>query len=135
MVDYIYNKKKIWGEKDYIKNFNNNKNNIISFKKIKKRSPDFKYIVSPSLDDKIVPMVCAIDRQDFKITHTFMGPFSSINCVKFNPHLFIFENNKISIFAMGDNDGNISIWGLSDKLVMNKQFFLFKSHYNGTEII
>lgn len=36
---------------------------------------------------------------------------------------------------MGDNDGNISIWGLSDKFFMDKPFFLFKSHSNGTELI
>lgn len=51
-------------------------------------SPDYKYILTPSLDDKIVPVVCAIDRQDFSVKFTYMGPFSSINCIRFSPRLF-----------------------------------------------
>ena len=98
-------------------------------------SPDFKYILSPSLDDKIVPVVCALDRQDFDVKFTFMGPFSSINCIKFNPVLFEKSDAIISVFAMGDNDGNISVWGLGDRLINDKPFFLFKSHSNGNELI
>jgi len=98
-------------------------------------SPDYKYVLSPSLDDKIVPVVCALDRQDFEVKFTFMGPFSSINCIKFNPILFEKSGIVISVFAMGDNDGNISVWGLGDKLINDKPFFLFKSHSNGNELI
>lgn len=98
-------------------------------------SPDYKYLLSPSLDDKIVPVVCALDRQDFEVKFTFMGPFSSINCIKFNPLLFEKSGAIISVFAVGDNDGNISIWSMGDKLVMDKPFFLFKAHSNGTELI
>lgn len=39
-----------------------------------------------------------------------MGPFSSINCVKFNPNLYDYDGYVINVFALGDNDGNISIW-------------------------
>lgn len=98
-------------------------------------SPDFKYFLIPSLDDKIVPVVCALDRQDFDVKFTYMGPFSSINCIRFSPVLYEKSDAVISVFAMGDNDGNISIWCLGDKLLMDKPFFLFKAHSNGTELI
>ena len=64
-----------------------------------------------------------------------MGPFSSINCVKFNQNLYEYKKNIINIFAQGDNDGNISIWGIGDGYVAKKPFFLFKSHANGNELI
>lgn len=99
-------------------------------------SPDYRYVLVPSLDDKIVPFVCALDRQkDFKVCRTFMGPFSSINCVKFNQNLFQQGNCVINIFALGDNDGNISIWGIGEGYTPKKPFFLFKSHPNGNELI
>jgi len=99
-------------------------------------SPDYRYVLLPSLDDKIVPFVCALDRQkDFKVCKTFMGPFSSINCVKFNPNLYANKETVINIFALGDNDGNISIWGIGDNYTARKPFFLFKSHPNGNELI
>ncbi|EAR94477.1 TUP1-like enhancer of split protein (macronuclear) [Tetrahymena thermophila SB210] len=99
-------------------------------------SPDYRYVLVPSLDDKIVPFVCALDRQkDFKVCKTFMGPFSSINCVKFNPNLYENKESVINVFALGDNDGNISIWGIGDGYQAKKPFFLFKSHPNGNELI
>jgi len=64
-----------------------------------------------------------------------MGPFSSINCVKFNPNLYANKETVINIFALGDNDGNISIWGIGDNYTARKPFFLFKSHPNGNELI
>ena len=52
-------------------------------------SPDFRYLLVPSLDDRIVPVVCALDRhRDFKVTKTFLGPFSSVNVVRFSPILY-----------------------------------------------
>lgn len=52
-------------------------------------SPDFRYLLVPNLDDKVIPTLCALDRHnDFQISHTFIGPFSSINCIKFSPLLF-----------------------------------------------
>ena len=64
-----------------------------------KRSPDNKFIVVPSLDDKLVPIICALDRQDFEVKFTYMGPFSSINCISFNPNLYKYNGVIISIFA------------------------------------
>ena len=32
---------------------------------------------------------------------------------------------------MGDNDGNISIWGIGYNFSQKKPFFLLKSHKNG----
>ncbi len=62
----------------------------------------------PSLDDKQVPSVAQIDRtQDFKIIKTFIGPFSSINCIKFSPMLYRDGEKQICVCAMGDNDGNV----------------------------
>lgn len=57
-----------------------------------------------------------------------MGPFSSINCVKFNPCLFNNNGDIINVFAMGDNDGNISVWTISEKFCTKKPLMLFKSH-------
>jgi len=55
--------------------------------------------------------VCALDRVvDFKISHVFMGPFSSINCIKFSPVLYKKNDYVISVFAVGDSDGNVTIW-------------------------
>lgn len=79
-------------------------------------SPDYRYILVPTLEDKIVPMVAAIDRNDnFQVKQIFMGPFSSINCVKFNPRLFRSQGCIINVFALGDSDGNITVWGIGDK--------------------
>ena len=51
-------------------------------------SPDCRYILVPSMDDGVVPVVCALDRhQLFKVSKTFIGPFSSVNTVKFSPVL------------------------------------------------
>lgn len=67
------------------------------------------------MDDKEVPVVCALDRnQNFKVVKTFLGPFSSVNAVKFSPVLYNHEGVK-NVFAMGDNDGNISFWHLNQK--------------------
>ena len=64
-----------------------------------------------------------------------MGPFSSINCIKFNNWLFRKNGLVVSIFAMGDNDGNISIWGMIDNSIENNSvkeyetpLYLSKSH-------
>lgn len=52
-------------------------------------SPDYRYLLVPSLDDRIVPVVCALDRhRDFKVSKTFLGPFSSVNVVRFSPILY-----------------------------------------------
>ena len=64
-----------------------------------------------------------------------MGPFSSINCVKFNKNLYENGGKIISVFAMGDNDGNISVWGIGDDYSSEKPFFLLRSHKNGQELI
>ena len=64
-----------------------------------------------------------------------MGPFSSINCVKFNPNLYNYKENIINIFALGDNDGNISIWGIGEGFTSKKPLLFLKSHPNGNELI
>jgi protein HIRA/HIR1 len=78
------------------------------------------------MDDRVVPVVCALDRhQDFKIAKTFIGPFSSVNSVRFSPVLYQQDGIK-SVFAMGDNDGNISFWHLNSKFP-EKPIFLLKN--------
>jgi protein HIRA/HIR1 len=66
-----------------------------------------------------VPTVAALDRtRDFAIARCYMGPFSSINCIRFNPQLYrlnipVGKDNPATktviavVFAMGDNDGNV----------------------------
>ena len=36
---------------------------------------------------------------------------------------------------MGDNDGNISLWGIGENFANEKPFILFKSHSNSCELI
>lgn len=76
-------------------------------------SPDFRYLLVPALDDRTLPLVVALNRNNnFAARCVFTGPFSSINCVKFSPVLYLHDQEPINIFAMGDNDGSISIWGI-----------------------
>ena len=57
-------------------------------------SPDYRFLLIPSMDDRVVPIVCVLDRHaDFKVTKTFIGPFSSINCVRFSPKLVKLKTN------------------------------------------
>ncbi len=65
-----------------------------------------------------------------------MGPFSSINTVKFNPNLYKYEEKYIiNIFALGDNDGNISVWGIGENFTQKRPFYLFKSYKDSDELI
>lgn len=52
-------------------------------------SPDFRYILAPSIDNKPISYVTALERNSaFSVKGLFMGPFSTINCVRFNPNLY-----------------------------------------------
>ena len=84
-----------------------------------------------------MPYIVALDRnKDFNFKGIFMGPFSSINCVKFNPHLYELPTNQIvNVFAMGDSEGNISLWLLGEKFVSKKPFLLLKSKEDSNEIV
>ena len=75
-------------------------------------SPDCRYLLVPGLDDRLVPSALLLDRTaDFDVTFVFVGPFSSINALKFNPMIRRSENDDIlNYIAIGDNDGNLSIW-------------------------
>ena len=72
-------------------------------------SPDYNFLIVPSLDDSIVPLACAIDRQNFEIKQCFFGHFSTINYVAFNSNIYLIDGKIASVFAMGDAVGNISI--------------------------
>lgn len=64
-----------------------------------------------------------------------MGPFSSINVVKFSPILFKYNQEYCNIFAVGDNDGNISFWRINDTITDEKPFLLIKGHKKAGELI
>ena len=100
-------------------------------------SPDYRYLMVPSLDDKQVPSVAQIDRtKDFSIVRTFIGPFSSINCLRFSPVLYRYQDKVINVCAMGDNDGNVQLWGIGDSGFQSKHpFFFLKSHIQGSDLI
>lgn len=65
---------------------------------------------------KTIPTVAILDRnENFQVVRTIIGPFSSINVVKFSPILFKMEGDEyFNVFAMGDNDGNISLWRIRE---------------------
>lgn len=100
-------------------------------------SPDFRYLVSPAIDDKPVPYVVALDRnKSFNFKGVFIGPFSTINCIKFNPNLYELPSGDIvSVFAMGDSEGNITIWLIGEKYVSKKPLMFFRSQEDSNEII
>ena len=100
-------------------------------------SPDFRYLVVPAIDDKPVPYVVALDRNKaFGFKGIFMGPFSTINCVKFNPHLYELPSTDIvSVFAMGDSEGNITLWLIGEKYVSKKPLMFFRAREDTNEII
>lgn len=57
-----------------------------------------------------------------------MGPCSSITCVKFNPNIYKLPKGEIvSVFAMGDAQGNIAVWMIGDKYRARKPVVLLKS--------
>ena len=82
-------------------------------------SPDCSYIVCPSYEDfKEIPIACMLLRKsDFEVGYVLAGPTSSISCVAFQEQMYKNESNRsvYSIFAMGDSDGNISIWRTGNK--------------------
>ena len=52
-------------------------------------SPDFNYLVCPSLDDSKVSLAFSLCRGlNFKTTHAFIGHASSISCACFSPVLY-----------------------------------------------
>ena len=100
-------------------------------------SPDFRYLLVPALDDRTVPLVVSLNRKNNSSARcVFTGPFSSINCVKFSPILYLYNNTEpINVFAMGDNDGSISVWGIGERFYSKQPFFLLKSHKDENELI
>ena len=56
-------------------------------------SPDFNYLVCPSLDDSKVSVAVNLSRSGgFRFKQGFLGHVSSISCAKFNPNLY--EHDK-----------------------------------------
>lgn len=79
-------------------------------------SPDFNYLVSPSLDDSKVSLAFSLSRAaNFKTTHAFIGHASSISSAAFSPILYQFQGDFCSILALGDSHGVVSIWRVSSK--------------------
>jgi WD40 repeat protein len=75
-------------------------------------SPDGEFCMCPNLEDKNeLPMLLGIDRpKGFVVSSVFAGPTASISCISFLDALFRKGSDLYCIFAMGDCDGNISIW-------------------------
>ena len=76
-------------------------------------SPDCAYIVCPSYEDVEIPIACVLSRKkDFELEACLAGPSSSISCIAFQEVIYKDETTKSGycIFAMGDSEGNISIW-------------------------
>jgi WD40 repeat protein len=79
-------------------------------------SPDFNYLVCPSIDDSKVSLAFALCRSmNFKITYAFFGHASSISCASFSPILYECNGEPCSILALGDSHGAVSIWRISSK--------------------
>ena len=96
-------------------------------------SADGEYCICPSLEDKNeLPIVCGINRlQNFDITNVFAGPSSAITCISFLDMVFKQDKEFYSIFAMGDSDGNISLWQTKGN---NKPLFYIKGGYEDMSI-
>ena len=78
-------------------------------------SPDLRYLLAPSLYDRKMPHICALDRQkNFEVAYVMGGSFVPITCIKFMPCIFQRNGKSFSIFAVGDAYGNISIWEIGD---------------------
>jgi len=96
-------------------------------------STDGEYCICPSLEDKNdLPIVCGINRlQNFEITNVFAGPSAAITCISFLDMVFKQEKEFYSVFAMGDSDGNISLWQTKGN---NKPLFYIKGGYEDMSI-
>ena len=95
-------------------------------------------MIVPGLDDRLVPSALLLDRNaDFDVNFVFVGPFSSINALKFNPMIRRSEKDDfLNYIAMGDNDGNMSIWKVHNDMERDEgPFVLVKSHQNSNELI
>lgn len=75
--------------------------------------------------------------QDHLVLSIVVSFFLFLIQVRFSPILYKFEERIFSVFALGDNDGNISVWRLSNDMKDNelKAMKLFKSHQNASQII
>ena len=79
-------------------------------------SPDFSSTVVPSLDDSKIAIAVGLSRSHhFAPTQAFLGHVSSISCAKFNPHLYHHQNKVVSILALGDSHGVVSLWRVGEK--------------------
>jgi len=96
-------------------------------------SPDGEYLVCPSLEDKNeLPVACGINRiQNFEIDNVFAGPSAAITCVAFLDMIFKKDKDFFGVFAMGDSDGNISIWQTKAN---SKPLFYIKGGYEDMSI-
>ncbi|CAD8130578.1 unnamed protein product [Paramecium sonneborni] len=86
---------------------------------------DCRYLAKSNLDQKTIPNVAISDRNsNFQVVRTILGPSSSINVARFSPMLFKNSNTNneySSLFAIGDNEGNISLWQINKKGMNGKK--------------
>jgi len=96
-------------------------------------SPDGEYLICPSLEDKNeLPVACGINRiQNWEIDNVFAGPSAAITCVSFLDCIFKKDKDFFGVFAMGDSDGNISIWQTKAN---SKPLFYIKGGYEDMSI-
>jgi hypothetical protein len=92
-------------------------------------SPNLKYVMVPNLDDKKLPLSFCISRDsNFEIKNIFGGSFSSVNCIKFIPRIFMDSEYEYTYFAVGDAHGNIVFWELSNNPTKKETpVFMFKT--------
>jgi WD40 repeat protein len=98
-------------------------------------SPDFNYLVCPSLDDSRISLAINLCRSNnFKVQNVFYGHVSSISCAKFSPNLYEFEGQPTSIVAIGDSHGVVSLWRVGAK-VYDKPLLICNSKEEYHEVV
>jgi len=117
-------------------NIGNTKFSDINTKRIDRKiawSSDGEYCICPSLEDKNeLPIACGLNRtREFQITCVYAGPSAAITCISFLDMIFKKDKEFYSVFALGDSDGNISIWQTKGN---NKPLLYIKGGYEDMSI-
>ena len=73
-------------------------------------SPDGQYIVSSHAMNNEGPVAKIIERTDWQARMDFVGHRRAIESVRFNPHLFYYNNHPASCVAIAGRDNSISVW-------------------------
>ena len=102
--------------------------NSVKDRRIMAWSPDFTLLAAPNLNDLKVSSTVVFDRKkNFTVKNILIGHRTPINCLKFNPHIYDFEGDKVFILAMGDSSGALSIWRIGTNKIYSEPLIIASS--------